>query len=240
MPFRPSTMKAIRKSHRRKTKSSKAPTPVRIVHARRTRPSTYNTNIGLPLTKRVKLSYYESVGLTSTSGIPSKYTFNLSSIFDPDVTGVGHQPYGHDQWATLYKHYTVTSAKISVKWSNISTNNIAHRVFVMLDKDNVIDNNLDIREEKTRGVGSRTLLANSNNTQTTVGYYGAKKFFSIEDPKDDHQIKALMSADPTLPAYAVIGIQPIDQVSSSAAIIYGEVRIEYSVLLSDPVDVAGS
>lgn len=241
MPFPKHSLsfKARRKTGRKQT-ARKGPTPVRIVTKHKARPKTFSMNIGLPVTKTVNLSYYETVGLTCTSGIVSKHTFNLANIFDPDVSGGGHQPFGHDQWATLYRQYYVKSAKISVKWSNIATNNIAHNVFVTLDKDNNIDGNLDFRQEKTRGVGNATLLPNSNNTKTVSVYYNPKSYHAIKDPKDDHQIKALMSAGPLLPAYAVIGIQPLDQVSTSTAIIYGEVRIEFNVVIFDPVDVAGS
>lgn len=202
--------------------------------------TSYNTNIGLPLTKKVKLSYYETIGLASTSGVAAKHTFNLSGVFDPDVTGVGHQPYGHDQWANMYRHYYVSSARITVKWSNIATNNIPHIVGITLDKDNSIDPTLDTRQEKQKGRSIKTLLANSNNVQTVAAVYSPRSFFGIKDPSDDHQIKALLTADPTLPAYAVIWIQPYDTVSSTSAFVYGEVHIDYNVVLYDPVDFAGS
>lgn len=201
---------------------------------------TYTNNVGLGNTKRVKMSYYETIGLTSTSGIVAKHTFNLASIFDPDVTGVGHQPFGHDEYAVLYKEYYVTGAKISVKWSNIATNNIGHKVFVTMDKDNVIDGNLDTRMEQTKGSGTKTLLPNSNNTQVTQAFYSPRKFHDIKNTSDDHQLKALFGANPVKPAYAVIGLQPVDQVSSSGAIIYGEVFITYDVVLFNPIPFGGS
>lgn len=48
------------------------------------------------------------------------YTFNLNSTFDPDRTGVGHQPLGRDQFAgVLYNRYRVHSVSIQVSFSNI-------------------------------------------------------------------------------------------------------------------------
>lgn len=35
------------------------------------------------------------------------YKFNLNSLFQPNITGGGHQPMGHDQLATLYENYRV-------------------------------------------------------------------------------------------------------------------------------------
>jgi len=52
-----------------------------------------------------KMKYCETV----TTGGTGAYQFNLNSIFDPNRTGVGHQPYGHDQLQTLYNRYRVIS-----------------------------------------------------------------------------------------------------------------------------------
>lgn len=43
----------------------------------------------------------------STSGTVGR--LNLNSIYDPDRTGIGHQPYGFDTLATLYNRYRVIS-----------------------------------------------------------------------------------------------------------------------------------
>lgn len=40
------------------------------------------------------------------------YQFRANSVYDPNLTGVGHQPMGHDQLAALYDKYRVYNAKI--------------------------------------------------------------------------------------------------------------------------------
>lgn len=52
---------------------------------------------------------YADTFTVSTSGISptGTYRFNLNSIFDPNRTGVGHQPYGRDTFDTLYNRYRV-------------------------------------------------------------------------------------------------------------------------------------
>lgn len=52
-----------------------------------------------------KMKYSETVA-TDALGL---FYFNLNSVFDPNRTGVGHQPYGHDTLATLYNRYRVIS-----------------------------------------------------------------------------------------------------------------------------------
>jgi len=91
----------------------KKPTgPRRRPALRRKRRAGYRTNniVGRtlnPVAQRaiVKMKYSEAVA-TGTDGL---YTFNLNSVFDPNRTGIGHQPYGHDTFATLYNRYRVIS-----------------------------------------------------------------------------------------------------------------------------------
>lgn len=52
------------------------------------------------------MKYSQTISLSSLSPIQR---FNLNSIFDPDRTGGGHQPYGHDTFQTLYNRYRVIS-----------------------------------------------------------------------------------------------------------------------------------
>lgn len=56
----------------------------------------------------------------STGGIPGSRVFRMNSLYDPDLTGAGTQPYLFDQLVTsqdgtgLYQRYTVFASKIEV------------------------------------------------------------------------------------------------------------------------------
>lgn len=45
----------------------------------------------------------------------SEYAFRLGSLYDPDFTGTGHQPWGFDQMVGLYQQYQVYRVKIQIK-----------------------------------------------------------------------------------------------------------------------------
>ena len=76
----------------------------------------YRTNNNLkslnPIAQRYicKMKYAETV---STDG-NGRYVFNLNSIYDPNRTSGGHQPYGHDTFATMYNRYRVISCSYRV------------------------------------------------------------------------------------------------------------------------------
>lgn len=74
--------------------------------------STVNVNRALqPIPQRfiTKQKYSETFAISAL--VPS-YVFNLNSVFDPNRTGVGHQPYAFDTLATLYNRYRV----IATSW----------------------------------------------------------------------------------------------------------------------------
>lgn len=48
-------------------------------------------------------------------------TMNLNSVYDPDRTGVGHQPYGFDQLTPIYNRYRVIACTYSVNAYNGTT-----------------------------------------------------------------------------------------------------------------------
>lgn len=45
----------------------------------------------------------------------SEYVFRGNSIFDPDFSGSGNQPYGFDQWTDIYSNYLVYGSKFTVE-----------------------------------------------------------------------------------------------------------------------------
>lgn len=88
-----------------------------------------------PVAKRLitTLKYFEVVPnilVNSITGID--YQFRLNSLFDPNYTGVGHQPYGFDSLTGLYNRYRVykvtgyvkldTNTAIGSHWTLLANN----------------------------------------------------------------------------------------------------------------------
>lgn len=80
---------------------------------------------GIPLFParfRGLLRYTDNFQLTSTSGAVASYVFSCNGLFDPNITGTGHQPAGFDQMMLSYEHYCVQSARLTVTALNTSGN----------------------------------------------------------------------------------------------------------------------
>lgn len=72
---------------------------------------------------KVNLKYSESISLNPGIGTGVSYVFSANGLFDPNITGGGHQPVGFDQYMTLYELYTVTASMIKVTFINTDTAN---------------------------------------------------------------------------------------------------------------------
>jgi len=73
------------------------------------------TPLGYPLQQRVSLNYSELLVLQSSNLVPESRLFRLNSLYDPNFSGVGHQPLAFDQWAAFYEYYTVINASWEIE-----------------------------------------------------------------------------------------------------------------------------
>lgn len=65
-------------------------------------------------TRKATLRYAEEIDLDANAGSYDSYTFSANGLFDPNITGTGHQPKGFDQLMTLYGRFYVTRSRIKV------------------------------------------------------------------------------------------------------------------------------
>lgn len=78
----------------------------------------------------------------AAAGVTGKYTLSLSSLFDPNVTGAGHQPGGFDELMAIYEKYCVTEAEYRI---TIYNNNATAGSFNCCSISDVPTSDNDIR-----------------------------------------------------------------------------------------------
>lgn len=64
------------------------------------------------------LRYSTDFSLTSTAGAVNTYVFRANDLYDPDLTGSGHQPMGFDQMMQFYNHFCVLKSRLKVTFKN--------------------------------------------------------------------------------------------------------------------------
>ena len=91
---------------------SRSVTPAKRKKAKTSVPRGISRRTGTGNDVYCRFIYSQEVALNPGAvGTNANQQFRLSSIFDPDFTGVGHQPVNHDQYALIYERYQVTSVK---------------------------------------------------------------------------------------------------------------------------------
>jgi hypothetical protein len=88
-----------------------------------------------------KKLFYTEVALSkgAAAGTCSSYFFSANGLFDPNISGTGHQPMGFDQMMLMYEQYTVVSSKITIHAINASAASIlaAFQIYLSPDTTNI-------------------------------------------------------------------------------------------------------
>lgn len=206
---------------------------------RRYRTRKYGTiPSGMPLARRANLRYCEQLTMTCTSGILEHYIFRANSVFDPNQSGIGHQPMGYDQWALLYNNYNVVGSKIQVRLTGDTSISAPIAMGVFLT-DYITPPYADWTGYKEGRKGSViTYTGRNSNVYKAQSKFSAKKYFNLKDVKDNtHRTGAGTGTNPTEEAYYIIWLQTLNATTDTFEIL---VQVDYIVDFSDPKELAQS
>lgn len=224
--------------------------PKRYTRKRRTRRRKKKTQMfsrrsmpGFPSNKVVKMRYVDTFELDPAAGTVAPWIFRANGIFDPDQTGIGHQPLGHDQWAQYYNHAVVIGSKINVKFIySDATQTDGQLCGCYLSDDTSFPTSASTLMEQ--GLGKYRLMSMSVIGSPSVvsinNTFSAKKFFNITDIKDNlDRLGSTFGANPADEASYIVWVGAIDAISNpgKTKIL---VTIDYIVSLSEPKALAQS
>lgn len=147
-----------------------------------------------PTKMQARMRYAESITLDASGGLATSYLFRANSIFDPNFTGTGHQPYGHDTYQSIYNHYKVDRATITVTL-NSSAVNTQYGVALTDDSSVAVDQDA-IKEQKNSRF---TCIAGApSSPQSVTLTYNDKVTFPFSSATDTG---ALFGTNPTEQAF---------------------------------------
>lgn len=73
---------------------------------------------------------FDLSAVASATTFGTERSFRLNSLYDPDFTSTGHQPYGFDQIAALYMRNQVDEVQINITFSDPSQDGLYVGVFM--------------------------------------------------------------------------------------------------------------
>lgn len=189
-----------------------------------------------PEKKYCRLVYAQQGVLTPAgAGQGALTTFRANSIFDPDLSGSGHQPKFHDILESVYERYAVEAATIEVTiWAPGSSSAGQMGAYVTLrpvSTDSVsvtLDNWEDLTENGSiniQPVGARDGGADIVKLRKT---YNAKRMFGSRALNEDDN-QALYGANPSKSPTFTVGVVPINSADTLGGVRY-TVKLTYDVV----------
>lgn len=182
---------------------------------------------------RVVLKYSENTTFLNPgiSGTAGTYVFAANGLYDPNITGVGHQPSGFDEYMKLYNEYVVVGSTIKVVFAN-ADDTYPQQVGVSL---------LDF---STTSADTRKYIENGNTNWTICSARGGGKDvvtltheanirkFSTQDVFNEQGFAGTVSANPADTHYYHIWAVAADG-STDTAVVNFQVEITYDVYFRD-------
>lgn len=184
---------------------------------------------GFPDKVITKMKYGDKIDL---SGVQQTEVFRANSMFDPDLTIVGHQPMYFDQFALIYAKYRVRGAKITATFSYLSgpstiVTNFAPALCYVIPQNSstLLANSLSyLLEDNNAVTGLLQDKSGGNNVVKLSGTYSPSRDLGL-DPQDD-TLAASTGSNPTQTYNFHVG--KFDA-SGNAATVQAFVEIEYLV-----------
>jgi len=188
--------------------------------------------------KTLKLRYCEQLSLGNGGTGVQDYVYSANGLYDPNITGTGHQPYGFDQIMPFYNHYTVIGSVCKVYCAN--NQDIPIGVGVALRDDATTFNDIEtsvILEQP--GVNFMHYgVRNGQPAKALIKTFSARKFFG-RPPLLDSIYRGTASANPNEQAYFHVMIMPNipgDTITGQVLIVC----IEYIAIFHEPNEIPAS
>lgn len=187
----------------------------------------------LPLRLRNTMRYHEEIQLVTDAVGYSGYVFSANGMYDPNLTGVGHQPMYFDQLAAIYNHYTVQTSKITatVVRSGVGGHDV-QAVIILDDDGNASATSYNTLAERTGAVSWSCAPPDSLAGRTK--YYNAQRVFG-GNGVDNTLLRGSDSANPSEMSTYIIAVS-----GPSTSTVNVTVHIEYDVIWSELKSLSGS
>lgn len=194
----------------------------------------------------MKMKYCDSIRLTSAA-TPVYHIFNVNSLFDPDYSATGHQPFGYDQWMGTsfttgwYNKYRVSGVSYKITFNNLSTAYLMSCA-VVGKINTTVSTDMNTIFEKPRSQ-CRTMGYGSGSAARAFmrGYFSAAQLLGVtaEEYRTDDKYAGDVTSSPLISPYLHLYIfEPSVGVAGLGIDI--QVELTYHTYVYSRVPIVGS
>lgn len=187
---------------------------------------------------------YAETGTLSTGGFAitfgTEQTFRLNSLFDPDLTSGGHQPYGFDQLTPIYGAYRVKGCLVDIEFFGSNSDDVVAAFTVQTGQNTTALTSSTLREAVERqSVMTRNMPINGDNRWRHREYFPIHKVCGLPASlvANNPNYSALVGANPAEQVY--LRLAAATQVNTSKAVNYS-ITLTYDADMYDRKSMAAS
>lgn len=193
----------------------------------------------IPLGNRFKFTtrYVEdTLSINASAGTLAAFVFTANGLYDPNTTGVGHQPLGFDQLMTMYEHYTVIASKISVWFDNEDATNSQVVGIALSSTDSVLT---DSREYIENGNVVWRCINKAGEDKSSIQLKkkcSVKNFLGRPNILSEDSCRGTVANNPTEQCYYHVFAASTTNVDPGIVRLF--VTIDYIAILTEPKKLA--
>jgi len=182
-------------------------------------------------TKRTVQYAFNFLSVTSGAGSAGAYVFSANGLFDPDITGTGHQPMGFDQMMLFYNHYTVTNSRMRLQYEAGSA--VAPTVCLAVSgTSTALTASTQIMETGRCVLGWPTSIGVAMSHGSLTSFCNLRTFQGLRNVIDDPDMRGDAASNPTEQVYYIVYVWcPNDSTVVSASI---QGLIEFDTIFHEP------
>lgn len=201
----------------------------------------------LPIVQFKKMRYADTATLSINNAFTAQKKYSLNGLYDPDITGGGHQPLGFDQMMALYNKYCVLGAKISIRMRAGSTANTYPMNLIgeksLLSSLQYSSGSQPLEKPTCKLITQNTSASNVYNPEKNMKFwFSAKKQFRAKNRRDltsvDHY-NGDSSSNPDQQVFFYLTYQA-QNLQQTTATLYIDVVLEYIAAFHDRKQLAQS
>ena len=189
-----------------------------------------------PIRMVATLRYCSTISITQAVTAIGNTNLCCNSIYDPDLTNLGHQPYGHDTYSTIYNQYTVLKSRLKFT-PTYGGPNTSLTYGVGIEPSTLVAGANDVWAERPtyKVMGCNQTYSMLGQKPLIITWERNKRFPQTDTYRD---LSAPFGSNPTEIEVFNIVCQRAD--GNALGTVYLFVEIDYVVEMYEPKDLAAS
>lgn len=164
----------------------------------------------------------------------TNYVWSANGLYDPNITGTGHQPRGFDELCSLYNHYAVTACRAKFWTASADVRNLL--VSVTVDDDGTLPGT-GVPDQLENGASFKSYCPSVSEAKPVYVKWNAKNIFGTNGLINPN-LQGDSGHNPLEQTYFNVCVRDLNGVVANNINILA--RLEYDVIWSERTSLAQS